>query len=319
MEAQFASEFAALERANAAHGWRLEREPEPLLVGDTILVPDFALIRGMRRVYLEIAGYWRPGYRERKARKLSALRGRVALAIAAPEAARSELGIFEGVFPLLWYTRDHIRAHELVALVDRAYDDAARRLATLDLPHIAAEIALRRHIPPRESYALLHSYTRAELDTALRALTGEKQTNAAPMWIDGLGLCDPSWLAELLAQVYAPVATAASGRLSLTHLADTLRASDAALADLDEATVESLAERAGLRVARASIFAAEVIAPDVAADGPAEMPANAESKASASERLSQQPTQPFAQPRPVPGVHSIDRNDKNDRIRMCRN
>ncbi|HEX5441813.1 MAG TPA: DUF790 family protein, partial [Ktedonobacterales bacterium] len=64
LEARFASEFAALERAEAAHGWRLEREPEPLLVGETILVPDFALTRGMRRVYLEIAGYWRPGYRE---------------------------------------------------------------------------------------------------------------------------------------------------------------------------------------------------------------------------------------------------------------
>ncbi|HEY1387764.1 MAG TPA: DUF790 family protein, partial [Ktedonobacterales bacterium] len=172
LEARFASEFAALERAEAAHGWRLEREPEPLLVGETILVPDFALTRGMRRVYLEIAGYWRAGYRERKARKLTALRGRVTLAIAAPESARGELGVFEGVFPLLWYTRDHIRAHELIALLDRSYDDSAQRLATLDLPRIAAEVTLRGRISPRESYALLHSYTRAELDTALRALAG---------------------------------------------------------------------------------------------------------------------------------------------------
>src|SRR5262249_7636840 len=114
LEAQFAGEFAAQERADATHGWRLEREPEPLLVGETILVPAFALIRGLRRVYLEIAGYWRPGYRERKARKLSALRGRVALVVAAPESARGELGVFEGVFPLLWYNRDHIRTHELI-------------------------------------------------------------------------------------------------------------------------------------------------------------------------------------------------------------
>jgi hypothetical protein len=91
--------------------------------------------------------------------------------------------------------------------------------------------------------------------------------------------------------------------------------SNAALADLDEATVESLAERAGLRVARASIFAAEVIAPDVAADGPAEMPANAESKASASERLPQQPTQPFAQPRPRARrtQHRQERQDRQDK------
>lgn len=298
LEARFASEFAALERSDAAHGWRLEREPEPLLVGDTILVPDFALIRGMRRVYLEIAGYWRPGYRERKARKLAALRGRVALAIAAPEAARGELGVFAGDFPLLWYTRDHIRAHELIALLDRSYDDSARRLATLDLPRIAAEVRLRGCIPPREGYALLHSYTRAELDTALaavQALAGA-HPGGAPVWIDGLGLCDPRWLAERLERLRALVANALDGRLPLGELASQLRENDAALADLDEATAESLAERAGLRVTRTSIFAAEVIAPGVAtATGEA---ASTDNKALASERRPGPTSQPAAQPRP---------------------
>lgn len=294
LEARFASEFAALERSDAAHGWRLEREPEPLLVGDTILVPDFALIRGMRRVYLEIAGYWRPGYRERKARKLAALRGRVALAIAAPEAARGELGVFDGDFPLLWYTRDHIRAHELIALLDRSYDDSTQRLAMLDLPRIAAEVRLRGRVPSRESYALLHSYTRAELDTALRALVGEHPDDA-PIWIDGLGLCDPGWLAERLERLRALVAGAPDGRLPLGELASQLREDDALLADLDEATAESLAERAGLRVTRASIFAAEVIAPSALA---AEEATNTENKALASERRPGPTSQPAAQPRP---------------------
>lgn len=301
LEAQFASEFAALERSDVAHGWRLEREPEPLLVGDTILVPDFALIRGMRRVYLEIAGYWRPDYRERKARKLMALRGRVALAVAAPESARSELGVFEGMFPLLWYTRDHIRAHELVALLDRAYDDSSQRLAALDLPQIAAEVALRRRIPPRESYALLHSYTRAELENALRALAGDS-SDTGLVWLDGLGLCDSTWLAELLARLHAHVASAPDGRLSLGDLASHLRESDATLAELDEATAETLAERAGLLVARASIFAAEVIAPDVATDVAADVSPNsapnAESMAAGADRRPHQSSQPSAQPRP---------------------
>ncbi|HEX5547827.1 MAG TPA: DUF790 family protein [Ktedonobacterales bacterium] len=295
LEARFASEFAALERADAAHGWRLEREPEPLLVGETILVPDFALTRGMRRVYLEIAGYWRPGYRERKARKLTALRGRVTLTIAAPEAARGELGVFEGVFPLLWYTRDHIRAHELIALLDRSYDDSARRLATLDLPRIAAEVRLRGRIPPRESYALLHSYTRAELDTALHALAGEDaDAEAAPVWVDGLGLCDPVWLADLLELVRAAVVGASEGRMPLTQLASHMREHEPTLADLDEATVESLAARAGLAVARTSIFAADIVAPEVASAARA----NAESMASDKESQPQQPSRPIAQPRP---------------------
>jgi hypothetical protein len=273
----------------------LEREPEPLLVGETILVPDFALTRGMRRVYLEIAGYWRPGYRERKARKLTALRGRVALAIAAPEAAYGELGVFKGVFPLLWYTRDHIRAHELIALLDRSYDDSARRLATLDLPRIAAEVTLRGRIPPHESYALLHSYTRAELDTALHALAGEDaDAEAAPVWVDGLGLCDPVWLADLLELVRAAVVGASEGRMPLTQLASHMREHEPTLADLDEATVESLAARAGLVVARTSIFAADIVAPEVASAARA----NAESMASDKESQPQQPSRPNAQPRP---------------------
>ena len=297
LEARFASEFAALERSDAAHGWRLEREPEPLLVGETILVPDFALTRGMRRVYLEIAGYWRPGYRERKARKLAALRGRVTLAIAAPEAARGELGVFEGAFPLLWYTRDHIRAHELIALLDRSYDDSARRLATLDLPRITDEVRRRGRIPPRESYALLHSYTRAELDVALRALAGGRPANA-PQWVEGLGLCDPGWLTERLERLRAAVTSATHERLPLAELTATLRESEVALADLDEATVESLAERAGMLVARASIFAAEVIAPGADHDEGADEATNAENKALASERRPRQAPQPMAQPRP---------------------
>jgi predicted nuclease of restriction endonuclease-like RecB superfamily len=295
LEARFASEFAALARADAAHGWRLEREPEPLLVGETILVPDFALTRGMRRVYLEIAGYWRPGYRERKARKLTALRGRVALAIAAPEAAYGELGVFKGVFPLLWYTRDHIRAHELIALLDRSYDDSARRLATLDLPRIAAEVTLRGRIPPHESYALLHSYTRAELDTALRALAGDNtDAEAAPVWVDGLGLCDHTWLADLLARMRAYMLDEPGGRAPLTQLASHLREHEPMLAELDEATVETLAVRAGLAVARTSIFAADIVAPEVASM----IRANAESMASDEESQPQQPSRPNAQPRP---------------------
>ena len=290
LEARFASEFAALERAEASHGWRLEREPEPILVDDTILVPDFALTRGMRRVYLEIAGYWRPGYRERKARKLTALRRRVALVVAAPESARGELGVFEGIFPLIWYTRDHIRAHELVALLDRAYDDSARRLATLDLPRIAAEVALRGRIPPRESYALLHSYTHAELDAALRALAGghPDSDEHAPVWIGGLGLCDPAWLAALLSRLREYLGGTPDGRLPLPQVTSHLHESDATLVDLDEATVETLAERAGLHVARTSIFAAEVIAMD----------ANAESKAPDDTTQEQHLAQPYAQPRP---------------------
>ncbi|HLJ80699.1 MAG TPA: DUF790 family protein, partial [Ktedonobacterales bacterium] len=120
LEQRLHAQFAALERDGEAHGWRLEREPEPILAGATILVPDFALTRGSQRVYLEIAGYWRPEYRERKARKLAAVRGRVALALAAPQSARAEFAALEREFPILWY-KDTVSAEALIALLDRSY------------------------------------------------------------------------------------------------------------------------------------------------------------------------------------------------------
>jgi hypothetical protein len=66
------------------------------------------------------------------------------------------------------------------------------------------------------------------------------------------------------------------------------------LAELDEATVETLAVRAGLAVARTSIFAADIVAPEVASM----IRANAESMASDEESQPQQPSRPNAQPRP---------------------
>ena len=136
LERRLHADFAALERAGETAGWRLEREPEPVILGDTILVPDFALTRENRRVYLEVAGYWRPDYRARKARKLATLRGAVALIVAAPEDARAEFAGLDASYPFLWYRDDAISAPAIVTAIERAYDDFPDRLAALDLPRL---------------------------------------------------------------------------------------------------------------------------------------------------------------------------------------
>jgi hypothetical protein len=82
--------------------------------------------------------------------------------------------------------------------------------------------------------------------------------------------------------------------MPLTQLASHLRKHEPTLAELDEATVESLAARAGLVVVRTSIFAADIVAPEVASA----TRANAESMASDNESQPQQPSRPIAQPRP---------------------
>ena len=54
--------------------WEVVREPEPLVAGKSIFVPDFAFVRDGIKVYLEIMGFWTPDYLERKLKKLRELR-----------------------------------------------------------------------------------------------------------------------------------------------------------------------------------------------------------------------------------------------------
>ncbi len=75
MEADFAAEFEA--KFGSERGkWQLAREDEVLLLGDTVLIPDFSLTHKQdgRRALLEIVGFWHPDYLKRKLEKVRAAR-----------------------------------------------------------------------------------------------------------------------------------------------------------------------------------------------------------------------------------------------------
>lgn len=55
-------------------GWSIYREPEPLIIKDHVLVPDFMLKRGGKRVFIEVVGFWRREYVSKKEQKLKALK-----------------------------------------------------------------------------------------------------------------------------------------------------------------------------------------------------------------------------------------------------
>jgi predicted nuclease of restriction endonuclease-like RecB superfamily len=73
MEADFAAEFYA--RFGDERGkWALTREDEVILLGDTVMIPDFALTHrdSGQRVLIEIVGFWHPDYLRRKLAKVRA-------------------------------------------------------------------------------------------------------------------------------------------------------------------------------------------------------------------------------------------------------
>lgn len=63
--------FASIAEAG---GWKTFREPEPLVAGRSIVIPDFLLVKGVARVYVEVMGFWTPEYVERKLDKIAQLR-----------------------------------------------------------------------------------------------------------------------------------------------------------------------------------------------------------------------------------------------------
>lgn len=68
VEEKFARSFVALRT-----GWAVTREPEPLVAGGRVFIPDFLLEKNGAKVYLEIVGFWTQEYLERKLMKLRKL------------------------------------------------------------------------------------------------------------------------------------------------------------------------------------------------------------------------------------------------------
>ncbi len=55
--------------SKAGSGWKILREPDPVLAGNSIMIPDFAFELNGEKVYFEIVGYWTPSYLKKKVEK----------------------------------------------------------------------------------------------------------------------------------------------------------------------------------------------------------------------------------------------------------
>lgn len=200
IEQSFAEAFTALERSQGTDGWQLEREPEPLLLAPAkgeisapgIFIPDFALTRGARRIYIEILGFWTPAYRERKIQKLQQLRGQVDLVLAFPYEARQAFAGLASDYPLIEY-RDQFSPTDLLRVMRERYDDFEERLASLDREDIRTRVRAAKFVPERACYRLLHCYRRSELAKAAAHVLVPDEIAYTP----GLGLYMLAWLEHL--------------------------------------------------------------------------------------------------------------------------
>ncbi len=258
IEQSFAEAFAALERGHGTSGWRLEREPEPLLPASGaggIFIPDFALTRGPRRIYVEILGFWTPAYRERKIQKLQQLKGRGDLVLAIPVEARQSFAGLATDYPLIEY-RDQLSATDLLHVVQEHYDDFAERLAALDKARIGATIQDARFVPEYACYDLFNCYRRSELARATAETLDADQAAYTP----GVGAYLLDWLEHLHGSFVKWVEAKGKAEISLPALFQECREQWPELVGCDDTALETLI---GLwpevRVRRDSIFEARLV------------------------------------------------------------
>jgi predicted nuclease of restriction endonuclease-like RecB superfamily len=88
-------------------GWALRREPEPLVAGIHVLIPDFSFEKDGMKVYLEVVGFWTPEYLGRKIGKLNSIASGIDMIIAADESlACSKLERLKGKARVIYYKRE---------------------------------------------------------------------------------------------------------------------------------------------------------------------------------------------------------------------
>lgn len=76
VEENFSKRFTAL-----SSGWQLKREPEPVIAGKHVLIPDFSFEREGAKLYMEVVGFWTTEYLTRKIEKLKKTEERMLVAV----------------------------------------------------------------------------------------------------------------------------------------------------------------------------------------------------------------------------------------------
>jgi uncharacterized protein len=120
LEANFAAEFA--EKFGDERGqWKLTREDEVLLLGDTVMIPDFAFThkKDGRRALVEIVGFWHPDYLRRKVEKVRAA-GRSDLILLVYEGVNLSADRLKDAPGEVLYFANKPVLKDVVAAVERA-------------------------------------------------------------------------------------------------------------------------------------------------------------------------------------------------------
>jgi predicted nuclease of restriction endonuclease-like RecB superfamily len=114
-EEDFAARFQALKSE-----WQLKREPEPVLAGKQVIIPDFSVERGGVRVYIEIVGFWTMEYLLRKIEKLKMVDVNMIIAVNESLACEKLADLEKHARLNIIYYRDRVPLAPIIRYLEEA-------------------------------------------------------------------------------------------------------------------------------------------------------------------------------------------------------
>lgn len=141
VEERFAERFQALRS-----GWKLTREPNPLIAGTHVLIPDFCFEKAGMKIYMEIVGFWTKKYLELKIQKLKELHRTDIIVAVDKQLACGKLKRAEG--EVIFYKNNVPLKPILKYLKAREEAVVRKQVETLDLAalHLKGEVVELHHV-----------------------------------------------------------------------------------------------------------------------------------------------------------------------------
>ncbi len=169
-EESFASQFRAVKS-----GWVLKREPEPVLAGSQVIVPDFSLERAGLKVYLEIVGFWTEEYLLRKAAKLKQVDVEMILVVNEALACEKLVALEKRPQLHFIYYRDKISLAPILRYLQTAFEEVKIK-----------EIKLLENLPvkftePIVAYAEFADRIGVSVESVQAVLTANPPSGYVPM------------------------------------------------------------------------------------------------------------------------------------------
>ena len=161
VEERFARSFLSY-----GSGWVLKREPEPLVAGTHVLIPDFSFEKNGAKVYLEVVGFWTSDYLERKISKLKQVAGIDMIVAANQSLACSKLERLKSSALVIYYEKEvplkpiieHLKERDRLIVKEEVKNFKTEEVSlTGDIVSLD-EIAKKRGVTPESVRAALKDF-----------------------------------------------------------------------------------------------------------------------------------------------------------------